>query len=668
MARTKRHREAPRAEVPRRRTFRWRSVIWVAGVFAVLSLLVLGRGIFGQWCRYRAARDIDVLALGDAQKWLDRADRLHPRNPETELMRTQCFRQLRDTKRHDAALELAKKYGASRQAVQNEITLAKFQTGELGEEASDQFDKLMEAGISPHDTSASFISGSIARKNRQLAAVMLDAWERDSPNHPHVIFFRGVLCGLSNDNEGARAAFQKSLAIEPRHELARLALARMSESQNQFAAAMELFLPLAETHPENDMIAAGFARSLRMTGRLAQAKSVLEPLASQPDVLASVIVEMVHVELELGNYRAAKSWFDQAAPSFTTDDDMLTAAGITLSMLGETIASDNLLTAAFDRKAEKSLVDDLKTRLAVNPQDWRAAAQLQKSIGQMDARSPAEGPYASALLKAAAQLKSESPGRQLYLQHCNACHGLHGDATGYAARHVFPRPRDLRAEPMRLVSTQNGVPTPDDIRTVIKLGVPGTSMVPLDMLSQHELDLLVEVVLQMRREGVREQYIASLQADEEPVDDDDVSEVVQLRTTPGEVVAAPDVGHADNESLALGEQLYVQQACPSCHGETGTGDQTMPLFDIAGRPDFPRDLVHDVFKGGNQPDSIYLRILLGMPGTPHPANVNMTTQQLIALTHYCHSLGEEPKHTLTNHQCAIQASRRPVVQWTAAPP
>jgi hypothetical protein len=91
----------------------------------------------------------------------------------------------------------------------------------------------------------------------------------------------------------------------------------------------------------------------------------------------------------------------------------------------------------------------------------------------------------------------------------------------------------------------------------------------------------------------------------------------------------------------------------------------MPLFDIAGRPDFPRDLVHDVFKGGNQPDAIYLRILLGMPGTPHPANVSMTTQQLIALTHYCHSLGVEPKRTLTNHQRAVEASRRPAVQWTA---
>ena len=137
---------------------------------------------------------------------------------------------------------------------------------------------------------------------------------------------------------------------------------------------------------------------------------------------------------------------------------------------------------------------------------------------------------------------------------------------------------------MRLVSTQNGVPTAEDIRAVIKAGIPGTSMVPLDQLSQRELDLLVDVVLQMRRDGVREQYVAQLKADDEEPVEADVHEVVQLRTTPGEVAAVPALGAADKQLLAAGQQLYMQQACASCHGDTGTGDQTMPLFDTAGRP------------------------------------------------------------------------------------
>ena len=497
---------------------------------------------------------------------------------------------------------------------------------------------------------------------------LIDAWERGAPNHPQVYFFRGALCTFFGDNDSARAAFEKALAIEPRHELAALALAHLDETQHRLDEALKLYLPLAEAHPDNDLIVSSFSRALRKVGRLAEAKSILQPLAAREDVTSTVVVEMIFIELELGNYRAAKSWFDQANPASMNDDDTLTAAGITLTMLGKTVAADDVFTWMFDKKAQKSYVDDLKWHMSMYPQDWSTAAQMQKVAAQLASRSSGASPYQTALREAAALQRTETPGQHLYMLHCSACHGSQGDGTGYAARHVFPPPRNLRTEPMRLVSTRNGVPSREDIRKVIKLGIPGTAMVPLDTLTDQELDLLVDVVLQMRRDGVRQQYVAQLESDDEPIDEDDVQEVVQLRTTPGEVVTVPELGEADANSLVLGKRLYSEQACQSCHGESGTGDQEMPLFDDAGHPDFPRDLVHDLFKGGNQPAAIYLRILLGMPGTPHPANVNMTSPQLIALSHYCRSLGQQPKQTQTNHQRSIQASRRPAVEWNTTTP
>jgi len=43
---------------------------------------------------------------------------------------------------------------------------------------------------------------------------------------------------------------------------------------------------------------------------------------------------------------------------------------------------------------------------------------------------------------------------------------------------------------------------------------------------------------------------------------------------------------------------------------------------------------------------------------PIPANVAVDEQQLIALVHYCLSLGKTPKRSLTSHQRAVQAWRR----------
>ena len=54
-------------------------------------------------------------------------------------------------------------------------------------------------------------------------------------------------------------------------------------------------------------------------------------------------------------------------------------------------------------------------------------------------------------------------GRDLYVQHCAACHGENGDGRGVAAAYLFPKPRDLRAGRFRLVSTSNNVLTLEDL-------------------------------------------------------------------------------------------------------------------------------------------------------------------------------------------------------------
>src|SRR5262245_49349468 len=81
-------------------------------------------------------------------------------------------------------------------------------------------------------------------------------------------------------------------------------------------------------------------------------------------------------------------------------------------------------------------------------------------------------------------------GAQPYTQHCAACHGPKGDGKGIAAQYLFPKPRDFRAGRFRLVSTSNNVPTPEDIRTVLRRGMPGSSMPPWPKLNDDQVKLL----------------------------------------------------------------------------------------------------------------------------------------------------------------------------------
>ncbi len=640
-------------------------IIWTTAALAVLALVLFGRGVFGQWARHMANRDMDAWAISDAQRWLDRAERFDPDNPATLLLRAKCFRHLGQLERRTEMLEQAGRIGASKQELDNEITLGQIQSGDLAEGAEAKLGELTASGLSPHDIASAYIDGNIVHQDMERALDLLQAWSADFPGEPHVHYMRGVLWSRSNERGHAREEFEKVLAEQPRHELAQIALAQLYEEDNQYQAALELYVVLASRNPGNENLLVGLARLLRKLGRLKQARTVLAPAMARPHTPSPVAVEAGEIELESGNYELAEQWFQKVSAKEMVNHSTLSAAALNLAMLGQTTEAETAFEWIINEVAAVTVMHDLRARLQANPNDEEAASEFQLLIERLSNQSADENPLKIATSSSSSIGSGVSAGMQLYGKHCAACHGPEGAGDGRAARHLYPRPRNLRLEKMRLISTRVGVPTTRDIIEVIRNGIPGTAMASLDTLRDSDLEKLATVVRRMRREGVRDQYIATLLADDEEVDAEDVAEVVAIQTNPREMVTAPAIEPATAASVQLGKQLYTTQTCDSCHGASGTGDDNTPLFDDLGRSAFPRDLVHEHFKGGNTAKSIYLRISLGMPGSPHPANVDLAPRETIALVDYCLSLGKEPKTNLTNHQRAIRATSRPALEAPA---
>jgi len=276
-----------------------------------------------------------------------------------------------------------------------------------------------------------------------------------------------------------------------------------------------------------------------------------------------------------------------------------------------------------------------------------------------EAMADAEGPQTQERRRVERESDSQS-GKELYAVHCAACHGNTGDGTGMAARHLHPKPRNLRAGGHRLVKTINLVPTAEDLESVIARGMPGSSMPNHEHLNDRDVTKLVGEVLQMRRDSAGQHILRFFQEelDAEDMDEEEVEEILDKQLTPGPVVDLPDCGHAAVAAIAKGKETFLRQGCQKCHGPEGKGDGNIYLVDDQGNPIRPRNLVYDRLKGGNEPESICVRILLGMPGSPMPASVNLDEDQLIALVHYCGSLAREPKRRLTNYQRAIEAISR----------
>ncbi|MCG6551581.1 MAG: cytochrome c [Candidatus Magnetominusculus sp. LBB02] len=208
-------------------------------------------------------------------------------------------------------------------------------------------------------------------------------------------------------------------------------------------------------------------------------------------------------------------------------------------------------------------------------------------------------------------------GKETYKKHCAPCHGFEGKGDGPVAKAVFPKPRDLTSGSYKIRSTPSGsLPTDEDILHTLKNGMPGTSMIPWDILGDDVLKSLVETV----------KGFAPFFKDEKP----------------DHPVKIADKTSSSPETIALGKKVYMDNGCWKCHGQEGRGDgpSSDRLKDDSGKPITPYDFTKgDNLKGGNTDVDIFLRFTTGMTGTPMPSYEDtIDAAKRWALVHYVRTL------------------------------
>jgi mono/diheme cytochrome c family protein len=195
-------------------------------------------------------------------------------------------------------------------------------------------------------------------------------------------------------------------------------------------------------------------------------------------------------------------------------------------------------------------------------------------------------------------------GRTVYRERCAICHGVDGRGDGEGAYLMLRPPRDFHAARFRFVSTWEHVASDDDLYGVITRGLAGSQMPTFAQLSDGDRRALVAVV----------KAFADVPWTVSP------SRAPGADGTPGVgvVIVPPEPADAATDR-ARGAALFGE-ACAPCHGAAGGGDGRTDLVDVEGWPIRPRDFATGVFKGDPSPEGIYRRIMVGVPGTPMPAN------------------------------------------------
>ena len=228
-----------------------------------------------------------------------------------------------------------------------------------------------------------------------------------------------------------------------------------------------------------------------------------------------------------------------------------------------------------------------------------------------------------ALLAVAMPMHAQG-GKAVYDKWCAGCHGDTGAGDGYGSKTMLPHPRDFTKAVFKIRTTASGeIPTDDDLRHIIEVGMPGTAMPEWkSRLSAGDINSVIS-------------YIKSFSPS-------------SFKDTKAKLIA---IGSAPSGSgVDEGKAVFQKLECFKCHGMAGRADgKSAPtLKDDYGNPIRPADLTENwKFRGGNTVKEIYTRLRTGLDGTPMPSfqdaidNKLITDEQLWRLAQYVHSLSPD---------------------------
>jgi mono/diheme cytochrome c family protein len=289
----------------------------------------------------------------------------------------------------------------------------------------------------------------------------------------------------------------------------------------------------------------------------------------------------------------------------------------------------------------------------------------------------------------------ESGERQgIFRQYCAVCHGISGDGAGPLAKTFDPYPRDFRLSVYKYTSTIAGARAlREDLKHTLQAGLPSTGMPAFPALADEEIDALIDYLIYLGIRGETELALFEEIVDQdglqrssfewqETVRDRAMKWSIEQWTLPASepenyvldvpkqpMVDSPEVLAA---SIQKGRELYLEDdaQCVSCHGDEGRGDgENIDLFDDWNvdkhgvRPQEtvrlaqhfrlplqvlrPRDFRQGIFRGGSDPEDLYLRVHAGIKGTPMPgvgfsqgSESVLTDEEIWHLVNYIRSLAE----------------------------
>ena len=322
------------------------------------------------------------LRTGQPQKTLSTLDPVLRRNPGPGALQlaAEAHLQSGDAKRAEELYQRAAKMKPDDPRIRTALALSQFGKGKTDSAIAEL------ENIASTDSGAladlALVSAHLRKKEVDKALKVIDALEKKQPDKPLAPMLRGRVLVLKKDVDGARAQFQKSLAIDKLYFPAVAGLAALDVAANKPAEARKHFDDLLKADPGNVPARQALAALLTRTGHSGDevAKLLTEAVKMQPsDVRAQLMLINFHLDRRDGKQAIAAA--REASQVLPDHPDILMALGrayLAASDTQQAVTTFNRL-AAIQPGSPQAHLGLADANLALN--DRAAAARnLQRAL------------------------------------------------------------------------------------------------------------------------------------------------------------------------------------------------------------------------------------------------------------------------------------------------
>jgi cytochrome c553 len=384
--------------------------------------------------------------------------------------------------------------------------------------------------------------------------------------------------------------------------------------------------------------AATFLSALALTPAvdcMAQAPGV-DKIRRDEDV--AVFLQEIHGLVDAGNYLEAtkrieqwpfdsssgiqQSWdqlFQSLLQGKQQDSEhisrMIQSTTIAYAMTGQVESAWKMTELGLDRVARLRHIADVRTMNLLFPGQPAIEQSLTKTADLSQPFAHANGFSSQFDRLTWPSDKDEAADLRSYVKYCSQCHGLRGEGNGPASRSLHPSPRSFVDEPMRYVSGVRSLATDDDLRHTIVNGLIGVSMPNHRNLSATEIESIVRQVRRFQQAGLTARFEKSHYKDSPQIRDRWIDE--RFKDTQSIKIDEPQ--STGETEFASGRRLFLEIGCVKCHPLETNLETVTAQFDSLGRQVQPRRFGLEPLKRNGSFRELYARIVLGIPGTSHPA-------------------------------------------------